>query len=424
MRLWLIPLIYIVVSIACGLTLPRIEHHFLPTYYSDGMSAAAALTFLSAVASGVLALAAIVFSIAFVMVQFSAIAYSPRLVAWFGYDPRLFHALGVFFATFTYAMATVVWVDRAGTGKVPLLSSLLVLVLLILSLLMFSRLIQRLADLQITNVLYLIGTRGREAIDLMFKHHEGELDAATSPPSSLELARFGPALKTLTYSGEPRSIAHFEINSLVRQARSTGALIVMACGVGDTVVEGTVLLRIHGAGQQVSEKRLIEAIQLARERTFKQDPKFPIRLLVDIAIKALSPAINDPTTAVQAIDQIEDLLHRLVQCDLDSGYARDADGVLRLIFPVPTWDDYLTLAFDEIRQYGIDSLQVMRRLRAALHGLEDSARDENRSEAVRRYLRHLDEMVGHSSHDLEDRAVALQEDRQGLGLSRKPSRVN
>ena len=103
---------------------------------------------------------------------------------------------------------------------------------------------------------------------------------------------------------------------------------------------------------------------------------------------------------------------------------RDADGVLRLIFPTPTWDDYLTLAFDEIRQYGVDSLQVMRRLRAALHGLEDSAGDENRSEAVRRYLRHFDEMVGHSSHDLEDRTVALQEDRQGLGLSRKPSRVS
>jgi uncharacterized membrane protein len=96
---------------------------------------------------------------------------------------------------------------------------------------------------------------------------------------------------------------------------------------------------------------------------------------------------------VQAIDRIEDLLHRLVQCDLDSGYARDADSVLRLIFPMPTWVDYLTLAFDEIRQYGIDSLQVIRRLRAALHGLEDSAGDENRSEAVRRYLRHLHEML-------------------------------
>src|SRR5467141_2460896 len=92
----------------------------------------------------------------------------------------------------------------------------------------------------------------------------------------------------------------------------------------------------------------------------------PIRLLVDIAIKALSPAINDPTTAVQAIDQIEDLLRRLGGHDLDAGYARDADGDLRLIFPMPTWEDYLVLAFDEIRHYGSDSVQVMRRLRSAL----------------------------------------------------------
>ena len=167
----------------------------------------------------------------------------------------------------------------------------------------------------------------------------------------------------------------------------------------------------------------MRAVRLARARTFKQDPKYPIRLLVDIAIRALSPAINDPTTAVQAIDQIEDLLHRLGRCDLDSGYARGPDGILRLIFPMPTWEDYLTLAFDEIRQYGVGSLQVMRRLRAALNAIADSA-DEDRREVVRRHLRHLDDVVGHSAHDFEDRIVALQEDRQGLGLSRKPVRPN
>jgi uncharacterized membrane protein len=86
---------------------------------------------------------------------------------------------------------------------------------------------------------------------------------------------------------------------------------------------------------------------------------------------------------------------------------------------MPTWDDYLALAFDEIRQYGVDSRRVTRRLRAALNAIVDSAADENRREVVRRHLRHLDEMVGHSAHDVEDRNVALQEDRQGLGLSRK-----
>jgi uncharacterized membrane protein len=158
---------------------------------------------------------------------------------------------------------------------------------------------------------------------------------------------------------------------------------------------------------------------LRPERTFAQDPKYPLRLLVDIAIKALSPAINDPTTAVQAIDQIEDLLRRLGRRDLDAGYARDADGKLRLDYPMPTWDDYLTLAFDEIRQYGTTSVQVMRRLRSALVDLAASLTSAERADAVRRYLKHLDMVIERSGLDDEDRVKARQEDRQGLGLTRK-----
>jgi uncharacterized membrane protein len=162
----------------------------------------------------------------------------------------------------------------------------------------------------------------------------------------------------------------------------------------------------------------MRAIHVDRERTFEQDPKYPIRLLVDIAIKALSPAVNDPTTAVQTIDQLEDLLRRLGGYDLDAGYAGDANGVVRLIFPMPTWEDYLTLAFDEIRQYGATSVQVMRRLRSALVGLTDSLSSGERADAVRRYLQHLDLVIEHSTLDAEDRLMAHQEDRQGLGLSR------
>ena len=108
-------------------------------------------------------------------------------------------------------------------------------------------------------------------------------------------------------------------------------------------------MRVHGAKVRVAEKALLRAIRLENERTFEQDPKYPIRLLVDIAIKALSPAINDPTTAVQAIDQIEDLLRRLARHDLEVGHVRDAEGVLRLIVPMPTWeDDHSALAFDDL----------------------------------------------------------------------------
>ena len=168
----------------------------------------------------------------------------------------------------------------------------------------------------------------------------------------------------------------------------------------------------------------MRAIQLERGRTFDQDPKYPIRLLVDIAIKALSPAINDPTTAVQTLDQIEDLLRRLGGCELDVGYAQDDSGIIRLIVPMPTWQDYLTLGFDEIRQYGATSVQVMRRLRSALVGLMDALPSRDRADDVKRYLEHLDLTIERSPLDAADRLMARQEDRQGIGLTHRPRVVD
>jgi uncharacterized membrane protein len=339
-------------------------------------------------------------------------------VLWFARDRSLFHALGTFAATFIYALFTLAWVDREGDGSVPLFSSLIVGFMLIASMLLFSRLVQRLTDLQVASVLQLIGDKGREVIRDMFPRI-GDGRNTMNDLSAAESTRIGPIVQTLTYSGEPRPITKLNIEALVRLAQQADGLIVMTCAVGDTLVEDTTVLRVHGAGDRLPEQRLMRAIHLGKERTFEQDPKYPIRLLVDVAIKALSPAINDPTTAVQTIDQIEDLLRRLGRRELDAGYAKDAQGVLRLVFPMPTWEDYLTLAFDEIRQYGTTSVQVMRRLRAALVGLMESLADSEHADAVRRYLQHLDLVIERSPLDTEDRIVARQEDRQGLGLSRR-----
>jgi uncharacterized membrane protein len=206
--------------------------------------------------------------------------------------------------------------------------------------------VQRLNDLQITNVLQLTGDEGREVIRDLFAHREGK--PSTWQHAETRIAQLGPIAQALRYSGEPRTVASLNIPALVKQARHANAVIVMNCAVGDTLVESSLLLQVHGAKSPLLENALMRAIRRDRERTFEQDPKYPIRLLVDIAIKALSPAINDPTTAVQTIDQIEDLLRRLGQHDLDVGYVSDASGVVRLVFPM-TWQDYLALAFDEIR---------------------------------------------------------------------------
>ena len=411
-------MIYAAASFLGGITLPRLEQAYFP--YDSGISVASAQAFLAAVASGMIALTGIVFTVGLVMVQFSAIAYSPRLVLLLARDPRMFHSLGVFIATFTYSLSVLLYVDRNASGVVPLISGIMVAGLLLLSMLLFSTLMKGLIDLQITYVLHIIGDKGREVIRETFERLDEKAKIQSKRgQGTYKFSEFGPVVQTLRYRAAPRTIAKFDIEELVRLARQTEAVIVIACGIGDTLVENTPLLQVHGAHTALPESDLVRAIHFGFERTSEQDPKYPIRLLVDIAIKALSPAINDPTTAVQAIDQIEDLLRRLGGHDLDAGYASDAHGVLRVIFPMPTWEDYLMLAFDEVRHYGAGSVQVMRRLRSALVGLADTVVSDTRIGAVQRYLKQLDLTVDRSDLAADDRESARQEDRQGLGLSRR-----
>ena len=373
----------------------------------NNVAVGSALATLGAIASGMMALTAIIFSIAYITVQFNAIAYSPRLALWFANHPRMLHALGMFMATFIYALWMMAWVDRRGNGAVPLMSSTLVVLMLIASTYYFTILIRGLSDLQITNTLHLIGHKGRAVIAEMYPLDRSD-SGRENPIDLADNARKGPV-----------TIAKLNTAKLVRMAERAGAVIEVACAVGDTLSDDTLLVNVRGGKAPLPERQPRAAFVLKQERTFEQDPKYALRLLVDIAIKALSPAINDPTTAVQAIDQIEDLLRRLGRRDLDAGYVRDGNGVLRVIFPMPTWEDYLRLSFDEIRQYGASSVQVMRRLRSALSGVNEVIASETRSATVQAYLKQLDLGISRSSLDAEDRLVASQEDRQGLGLSRK-----
>jgi uncharacterized membrane protein len=140
--------------------------------------------------------------------------------------------------------------------------------------------------------------------------------------------------------------------------------------------------------------------------------------LVDIAIRALSPAVNDPTTAVQALDQIEDLLVRLGQRRLEIGDIRNAAGSLVLMFQVPTWEDFLSLAIDEIQAFGAHNLQVVRRLSALFSDLIDALPAE-RHHALRDCQKRLDTTIHRAFPDAEDYLHAAVEDREGLGVPRK-----
>src|SRR5689334_15070297 len=148
---WSIPTGYAFAAILLGVTLPRVEETLLERW-SASMTVSAATAIYSAVATGMITLTGIVFSLVFLMVQFSSVAYSPRLVLWIARDPLIFHGIGVFTATFLYAIAALAWIDRNGSGKVPLVDAGAILALLLASVGVFVGLVQRLSCLQVENV--------------------------------------------------------------------------------------------------------------------------------------------------------------------------------------------------------------------------------------------------------------------------------
>jgi len=407
----LIPAIYAGTAIVAGLTVPRIESFFFPGLVST-VTVGQATAMYSAIASGMLALTGIVFSVAFVMIQFSASTYSPRLVAWIEREPVIAHALGTFTATFLYALAALLWVDRNRSGNVPVGSLLVVGALLLASMDMFIRLIRLIGLLQVNRMLIFTGDRGREVIAATYPQGE-----SGTPQGPVDFGGFTCA-QTLIHRGKPRSVQAVDVAALVNFAAAAGGIIEVAVAVGDTVIETMPVFRVYGSRQPINERKLWAGVQLGDERTFEQDPKYAIRLLVDIAIRALSPAINDPTTAVQALDQIEDLLTRLGQRNLEIGAYRDNKGDLRLVVPFPAWEDLVRLALDEICFCGATSVQVMRRMNALIADLIPHV-PEARRPVLHSWQQRAKATIARSFADEEERTEALKEDRQGLGVPRR-----
>jgi uncharacterized membrane protein len=188
--------------------------------------------------------------------------------------------------------------------------------------------------------------------------------------------------------------------------------------VGDFVAIGSPLFQIYreSSGRHLEDLCLLDSVAVGQERTFAQDPAFALRIMVDIASKALSPAINDPTTAVLAIDQIQHLLRDLGSRSLDTGIARDHDNAVRLIYRTPDWDDFVILAVTEIRQFGGSSMQVLRRLRAMMENLIETLPPE-RGRLLRSELILLNRSAKRQFKDPEDRAMAETSDLQGVGGS-------
>ena len=214
--------------------------------------------------------------------------------------------------------------------------------------------------------------------------------------------------------GRSQIVLAVEIDALVAEAARANSVIEFVPQVGDFVAVDEPLFKLYGLAATIDEENLRECVAFGSERTMEQDPMFSFRILADIALKALSPAINDPTTAVLAMDQIHRLLRLVGKRRLHDELVHDSTGQVRLVLRTPNWDDFVHIAFTEIRACGANNVQIARRMRAMLLNLIHSL-PESRHAALKKQLDLLDRTLPDHYKLAEDLALARVPDSQGLG---------
>jgi uncharacterized membrane protein len=427
--IWVIPIFYLGLALVMGLVLPRID--LLLTNQQSYFSPNTAISLLSAISSGMIAFTGFVFSMLFLMVQFGSSAYTPRIIRYLVQDPIVPHSLGVFIATFSYSLLILSRVDISGSGLVSDYSVASAMIFMLASIIMFLMLIRRIASLQVNQILDMIGAGGVLIIEGLYPllpttitnpsfqdstlivngDHRKPID-----PAPISIESLPPVLEEIFYDGRPQRVLEFDLQKMVHIAQVCEVVIQVEHGVGDMVANHRKMITVRGRGPKGPGRATLKSvISLGPQRTIEQDSRYAIRLIVDIGIRALSPAINDPTTAVLALDQLDDLLQRIGIRDLNIGYVYDENGDLRVFYPTPDWNDFLTLALDEIHMYGANSQQVMRRLRALLLDLRQEVPPE-RLAAIDHQLARVDATITRSFPDPIDQALARESDQQGISI--------
>ena len=257
--------------------------------------------------------------------------------------------------------------------------------------------------LRVSALIELVGDETRALLDRRYPDKGPALDAQLD---SLPVVR----------ARESGVITGIGYEQLVEEGRRADCLLELVPALGEFVPADGPLFRVHGESSGVDEDRVRDALIFSLEPTLDEDVAYGVRLLVDIAERSLADSpFQDPTTAVQAIDRLHDILRQLARRPFPDGRHLDEEGQLRLTVRTMSWEAYVHLAFDEIRLAGAGSPQVTRRLKAALTDLRSIAPPE-RVEILDLQLDLLTATEA-SLSDERDVAFALHEDREGIGAT-------
>ena len=407
--LWFVPVLCVAAGAGISVGTIALDRFFdykaLPGSLVGGPDAATAI--LSTIAASMVHLTALVLTITMVVVQLAMGQFSPRIVQRILRDKPSQLAIGLFVATFVHALLAVreVTNNGDGTGRVPGVAVLTAFLLVLASIAVLVIYVQHIGQaLRVSALIELVGKDTRILLDRTYPD-KGE--ALASEDGNVRLVR----------ARESGVVTGIGVEQLVEEAMRVGCALELVPALGEFLPADAPLFRVHGEPAGLDEDRLHEALVLKLEPTLDQDVAYGVRLLVDIAERSLADSpFQDPTTAVQAIDRLHDILRQLVRRPFPDGRHRDNTGQVRLMVRSMTWEAYLLLATEEIRLAGATSPQVTRRLKAMLTDLLSVA-PPKRTEAIERQLERLAAAVEDQLGDEQDLELALTEDQKGIGVA-------
>lgn len=371
--LWFLPAVSVAAAVACAfLTLAVDRDASATSWLAFEGSAGSARSLLSAITTSLMTLTALVFSITIVALQLASTQYSPRVLRSFLRDRLSQSVLAAFVGTFVYAIL-VLRAVRGGEGAVafvPQLSVHVALALTVASLGFFVAYVHHVAQaIQASSIVAEVAGETAAAIRRLCPEVGGDVPAGT-------VTDVWPSALLASTSGY---LQHVDEDRLFRLAIDADVAVRVEHEPGAFVAAGTPMVRLTAPVDEAVARRVLAAATLGRERSVHQDPAFGFRQLVDVIERAMSPGINDPTTAVQALDRLFELLVLLAPRRIPAAGRRDDDGTVRLVLPRPSWDGYVALAFEQVRLASERSVQLQRRLDQVLRSLADVVPADRRS---------------------------------------------
>jgi uncharacterized membrane protein len=401
--LWILPILGMLAAMVTVRIVESIDRSF--GWQSD-VRPETALVVLGTMASSMFSFIVFLSSALLLSVQLASAQLTPRIIAFLFRDPVMKLALATFVFAFTFTVAVLVRIK----DSVPMMAGTIASYAALASLCFFLYLLDHMGKiLRANGALRSIGIRGRGVIESVYPR---SIEAPNPLRTPADILTTEPT-QTIT-SRREGAVLGFDTAGLICLGRRYDCIIEIVPQVGDFVTAGDPLFRTFQGGADLPDHLLRNSIAIGRERTFRQDPTFALRIIVDIAAKALSPAINDPTTAVLALDEIHHLLGTAGSRQLDDRAIRDAEGSYRLVHHAPNWADFVNLGVTEIRHYGSQSIQVTRKLRAMLENLIQRL-SEDRAAPLRQELMLLKRSAVRAFAEPEDQALADVSDPQGVG---------